>query len=119
MYDYRSLLETDEITFTMKLALNAHSADENVALGAWAMLSPAAGIYRSTAKGAAGGQGGGDEDDGGGKGRQGRPFPTFAMSHCNCDGSAVHCLARSEVQVIIQISFVTCKACFVQGSAGL
>ena len=67
MYDYRSLLETDERTFTTKLALNAHSADENVAVGAWAMLSPAAGIYRSTAKGAAGGQGGGDEDDGGAK----------------------------------------------------
>ena len=32
-------------------------------------------------------------------GRQGRPFPTFAMSHYNRDGSAVHCLARSEVQV--------------------
>ena len=88
--------ETDQSTLTMKLALDAYSADENVAVGAWALLAPpAVGIYRSTVEGAVGGQGGGDEDDRGGAGRQGRPFPTFAISHCNCDGSAVHCLARS------------------------
>ena len=40
-------------------------------------------------------------------GRQGRPFPTFAMSYCNRAGSAVHCLAQSEVQVIKTL-FVTC-----------
>ena len=40
-------------------------------------------------------------------GRQGHPFPTFAISHRNRDGSAVHCLAQSEIHVI-QILFVTC-----------
>ena len=45
-------------------------------------------------------------------GRQGRPFPTFAMSHCNRDGCAVFCLARSEVQAI-HILFVACRICFV------
>ena len=44
--------------------------------------------------------------------REGRPFTTFAMPHCNRDGSAVHFLARSEVQVI-QILFATCRICFV------
>ena len=43
---------------------------------------------------------------------QGRPLPTFAMSHCNRDGSAAHDLARSEVQAI-QILFVTSRVCFV------
>ena len=45
-------------------------------------------------------------------GWQGRPFPTFAMSNYKCDASALHCLARSEVQVI-QILFVTSRVCFV------
>ena len=34
-------------------------------------------------------------------------------SHCNRDGSAVHCLARSEVQSI-QMLFVKCRVCFVE-----
>ena len=49
----------------------------------------------------------------GSAGRQGRPFPMFLISHCNREGSAVHCLARLEVRVIIQILFVTCRVCFV------
>ena len=110
MYDYYSvMLETGQSTLTMMLTLDAYSADENVAGGAWALLAPAVGIYRSTTEGAAGGKGGGDEDGGGGAGPQGRPFPTFAMSYCNRDGSEVHCLARSEVQVV-QILFLTVRA---------
>ena len=48
----------------------------------------------------------------GSAGRQGRPFPTFAVSDYKCNASALHCLARSEVQVI-QILFVTSRVCFV------
>ena len=79
----------------------------------WALLATAVGIYRSTVEGAAGGQGSGDGDDGGGAGRQGRPFPAFVMSHCNRDGSAVHCLARSEEVQVFQILFIACRVCFV------
>ena len=48
-------------------------------VGTWALLEPpVGGIDRSTAESAADGQGGGGEN-----GRQGRPFSTFAMSHCS------------------------------------
>ena len=57
VYGYRVMLETNQSTLTMKLALDAYSADENVAVREWALLAPAVGIYRSIAEGAACGQG--------------------------------------------------------------
>ena len=107
----------------MKLPLDAYRTHENVAaaVGAWGLLEPALGIDRSnnktlnngsTAEGAAGSQEGGDENDAWPR-RSARAFVpnVFAMPHCNCDGSAVRCLARSEVQVIqilleIHVGFV-------------
>ena len=45
MYDYYCvILETDRSALTMKLALDAYSADENVAVGAWSLLAPAVGV---------------------------------------------------------------------------
>ena len=90
MYDYYSvMLETGQSTLTMMLTLDAYSADENVAVGAWALLAPAVGIYRSTTEGAAGGKGGGDEDDGGGQVRTGArsqrsPCPIAIVTGLKC-----------------------------------